>query len=452
MKLVAPVSLPFAAHACGGRLVRPSNTCASFVSIDTRHLEKGAIFFALTGEHASGCQYAAMAERRGAVAMVVDEPHLEDALMQSSLPLIVVDDTLRALGRFAKAMISRCAGVTYVGVTGSCGKSTTKEAISAILSVHGSTVKTPGNLNSEIGLPLSLLKVAPGTRYGVFEMGVDHVGEMKRMVDILKPDVAVLTNIGISHLEKFKSQKVIAHEKGAIFHPGLDAGFISSGCPFKREIEKERGMILGTYAIADLSAQDLGLEGWRLSLGGYKCDVHVLGRHLLSDVAAAVRVARHLGVSDWEIAEGLDSFSPMEGRATVLDGDVTIIKDCYNATLDSTSSMLETISRLSWKGSKIVVLGTMKELGAKSRYAHRTVARKIMESSLDGAFLYGSEMRDAYDLLKREGYQGELCFTEDFGELSEVVTRKVHGGDLCLVKGSRSMAMERIIPVLRQVG
>ena len=452
MRLTAPVSLAFAAHACGGRLVRPNGVSVDSVSIDTRNLEKGALFFALAGENCDGSRFVPLAQSLGAHAAVVAESHVAELLSACSIPLIAVKDSLRALQRFSAHELEKYTHVEYVGVTGSCGKSTTKEAISAILSVHGNTVRTPGNLNSEIGLPLSVLQVGPATRYGVFEMGVDHVGEMGRMLDVMKPDVAVLTNIGISHLEKFHTQRAIAHEKGGIFHPGIGAGFISRGCPFTRQIEKERGLLLGSFDASDLLAEDLGLDGWRLSIANQQCVVHVFGRHLLHDIAAAVQVARYLGVPDIEIAEGLDGFRPMAGRATVLNGEVTIIEDCYNASLDSTSSMLDTIAKVPWKGAKKVVLGTMKELGSASVSAHQEVARHIMRCGFDGAFLYGKEMGTAYLLLKRSGYRGSLVYTDDFDDLRDQVTHGVKRGDLCLVKGSRSMAMERLIPFLRQVG
>ena len=452
MRLVAPVSLTFAAHACGGRLVRPSNTLVGSVSIDTRTLEPGALFFALAGEKRDGAEFVSLAQRLGAKAVVVSEGQASRSLASCTLPVIVVKDSLAALQHFSRTLLAGYSQVEYVGVTGSCGKSTTKEAISAILSVHGNTVKTPGNLNSEIGLPLSVLQVGPQTRYGVFEMGVDHVGEMDRMLNVMKPDVAVLTNIGISHLEKFHTQKAIAHEKGGIFHPDIGAGFIGRGCPFTRQIEKERGLLLGSFDASDLLAEDLGLDGWRLHISEQRCTVHAFGAHLLQDIAAAVRVCRTLGVPDVEIAEGLDGFQPMAGRATVLAGAITIIEDCYNASLDSTRTMLDSMAKVPWKGAKRVVLGTMKELGKASVYAHQEVARHIMRCGFEGTYLFGSEMQSAYELLKHGGYPGSLVYTDDFDDLLEKVTHGVKKGDLCLVKGSRSMAMERLIPYLRQVG
>ncbi len=452
MRLKDPFSLFLVARVCGGRLVRPNGASVDSVSIDTRNLEKGALFFALAGGNCDGSRFVPLAESLGARAAVIAESRVAELLPACSIPLIAVKDTLGALQRFSACELNKYTQVEYVGVTGSCGKSTTKEAISAILSVHGNTVKTPGNLNSEIGLPLSVLQVGPDTRYGVFEMGVDHVGEMGRMLDVMKPDVAVLTNIGISHLEKFHSRRAIAHEKGKIFHPGIGAGFISRGCPFTRQIEKERGFLLGSFDASDLLVEDLGLDGWRLNIADQRCVVHVFGRHLLHDIAAAVRVARYLGVPDVEIAEGLDGFRPMEGRATVLNGEVTIIEDCYNASFDSTSSMLDTMAKVPWKGAKKVVLGTMKELGSASVSAHLEVARRILRCGFDGAFLYGKEMCGAYELLKRSGYQGSLAYTDDFDDLRDQVIHGVRRGDLCLIKGSRSMAMERLIPFLRQVG
>lgn len=453
MRLLHPLPLAWASEVMEGRLDASSPASISSVTTDTRNLEPGALFFALHGANCDGSRYVPAAEKAGAVAAVIRGSDAGFVRAHANLPLILVDDPLTSLWKFSHAMLAPYTDVTYIGVTGSCGKSTTKEAISAILSVHGQTVKTPGNLNSEIGLPLSVLQVGPSTRYGVFEMGVDHVGEMEHMLGVVKPDMAVLTNIGVSHLEKFGTREAIAHEKGGIFHPSLQAGFISSDCDFINQIQQERGLVLGRYASSDLDAEDLGLSGWLLHFGSCQSHVKAMGRHLLTDIAAAVRVARALGISDREIARGLDGFHPLEGRATVIDGDVTIIEDCYNASPDSTCSMLDAMSRLSWRaGGKKVVLGTMKELGPASRSAHQQVARGILSSGIDGAFLFGDEMRDAYSLLKDAGYKGELSYSDDFGDLAAQVQNGVRKGDLCLIKGSRAMMMERLIPVLRRVG
>jgi len=452
MQLTTPYTFREVSRMLGGRLTVGYTPHIDAVSTDSRSLEKGAMFVALPGSSCDGSRYLSQAEHAGASCAVVSVGHFHEAEATCHLPLIVVDDTLQALQRFSHAHLAQFSDVIYAGVTGSCGKSTTKEALAAILSKKGKTAKTPGNLNSEIGLPLSVLSVDKDTRYGVFEMGVDHVGEMAHMLNVVSPDVAILTNIGISHLEKFKTQQAIAHEKGSIFHPGLKAGFIAGGSPFLSQIQQENHVILREYQAASFKASCCGLSGWDLSIGERTCHVNAVGEHLLTDIAGAVAAARFLGADEETICEGLSGFTPMTGRSTVLSGKVTIIEDCYNASLDSTRSILDCISSISWNGNKKVVLGPMKELGEASRNAHEEVARRILRSDIRSTFLYGQEMYDAYKVLKDNDWNGELSFTEDFSKLSDEVSASVRQGDLFLVKGSRAATMERLIPLIRAIG
>lgn len=450
MQLAHPMSLAGTARLLKGTLLH-GDAVFSSVSVDTRSLVKGGLFVALKGSKVDGSAYLKEAETKGASAAIVAKGYSQRAI-ESSIPCIVVDDSLVALQAFAHSYVNTYSKANCIGITGSCGKTTTKDALAAILSVKGKTAKTPGNLNSEIGLPLSVLQLDETYRWGVFEMGVDHEGEMGRMLSVIKPEVGILTNIGISHLEKFGTRERIAHEKGQIFHQAISSGFIGTGSPFIRQIERENHIYLREYGPEGLWAIDRGLEGWDISLYGRKFHVNAVGRHLLTDIAGAIVVAHHLGVTEEEIAEGLDGFTPSLGRTTILDGDVTIIEDCYNSSLDSTNSILECISSLAWKGRKKVALGTMKELGSYSVSAHENVAWKILSSDISSAFLYGHEMEVAYDVLRKNHYRGELAYTEDFDQLTGAVKGSLSHGDLLLVKGSRSMAMERLIPAIRNVG
>jgi UDP-N-acetylmuramoyl-tripeptide--D-alanyl-D-alanine ligase len=440
------------ASLCGGDLVKTGSLSAKDVQFDSRLCSKGTVFFALTGENADGFSFIGSAADKGCSAVVVSREKAAEAkhrLGSSLCAIIAVSDPLRSLQLLAKNYISQFPKVSYVGITGSCGKTTTKEALASITAMMGPTVKTPGNFNSEIGLPLSLLQVQQDTEYGIFEMGIDHVGEMDRMVDMVKPSYALLTNIGISHLEKFGTQETIATEKGKIFHPDLEKGFLNKSCRFCTSLEKKAPHKIDYFGYDDLSFTDLGLDGWAIHSDGQTFFVKCVGRHLLLDVIGAIKVAKSMGATPSQIAQGLEGFVSMKGRSSIINGDVTIIEDYYNASLDSTNSILDYVQSLQWKGYKKAVLGPMKELGAKSVLAHNLIARHLMRSQLDSTFLYGAEMKGAYDLLKRTGYDKPVFFTDDFSELESKVGRDTRRGDLYLVKASRSVAMERIIPVIR---
>ena len=437
------------APLCGAECLRPSRRFIKDVQLDSRQCRPGSLFFALTGENSDGFLYLKSAEKLGACAVVVEASKAQKALSLVSCAVLSVKDVKHSLHALAKAYTTLFSQVQTVGITGSCGKSTTKEATAKILSMLGPTAKTEGNLNSEFGLPLSLFSLDTYDRYGVFELGVDHRGEMDLMVDMLKPSVALLTNIGISHLEKFSKQKTIAEEKAKIFHPSVAKGFITRGCNYASLIQEVSPVALSHYSLDDLKADDLGLLGWRISYHGYQFEVRTVGRHLLEDIAGAIAIGEHFGATAADIAAALDGFQPMKGRSSVDTSDITIIDDSYNASLDSMQSILTYISSLSYRGRKKVVLGPMKELGAKSKDAHHQIARILARSSFSTAYLYGKEMEVARNDLKQLGFLGEVHYTDDFQELEEQVTTFAEKGDLFLLKASRSIAMERLIVPLK---
>lgn len=443
------------AAMCGGLVVRPSERIVEDVQIDSRQCSRNSLFFALDGTREHGLSYVGDAAARGCSAVVVSRSDKERAVAMTQpykCALILVSSPLSALQSLAREYRKMLPQVTSIGITGSCGKSTTKEALAAIASTLGNTIKTPGNFNSEIGLPLSILQLENDTQFGIFELGIDHVGEMDRMVEMLKPDIGLLTNIGISHLEKFTSRLTILEEKGKLFHPGMKMGFVSDDCPYTSALEERSQLRLKQYGFSGVEAVDRGLDGWDLSFEGERFHVSCVGKHLVRDVMGAIQVGLALGADKKDIAEGLEGFRPMQGRSSVHKSGVTIIDDSYNASPDSTSSILSYLKTLAWKGEKKVVLGPMKELGRESKRAHMSVAKQLYTSAMDSAYLYGEEMKGAYDLLRRNGYSNSLYYTDDFKELENHLVKKGRGGDLFLLKASRSVAMERLIPALSQMG
>lgn len=429
------------------------------VTIDSRKCGADSLFVALPGERCDGHAFVQAAVANGAVAVLIDSDHfaqVRHALAGKAVGMIVVPDTLKGLQKFAAAHVARFPRLTKVGVTGSCGKTTTKELVGSILSCMGETARTPGNLNSEIGLPLSVLQIGPKTEFGVFEMGVDHIGEMDSMLKVWRPDYSILTNIGISHVGKMGSIENIAREKSKIFHPELRRGFIAENCEWKPWIDELRGCDLRQFGPSTTQgfegAEDLGLEGWNIAYAGEKMRLRCVGRHSLIDALAAIEVAHEIGANPEQIKAGIEQLTPIDGRSKVINGDVTIIEDCYNASVDSTGNILDYLGSVQWQGGKKVVLGDMKELGEFSQEAHEMVGRKILKVNPQSAFLYGREMESAWNLLRRNGYERTLFFTDDYEELENAVQRDTHKGDLFLLKGSRAMAMERLVPAIRAVG
>lgn len=424
------------------------------VAIDSRLIQKNSLFVCLEGEHFDGHNFIFDAINKGASALLIKKSQIEKVLSnvkKIDVGIIAVDSTLEGLQTLAKNYISQFPNVNYTAITGSVGKSTTKQAVAALLATEGRTVYTPNNLNSEIGLPLSLFQIDETTDFGVFEMGIDHIGEMDRHLYMLEPNQSLITNIAESHIEQLGSRKKIAKEKGKIFHSNLDLAFVSKHCRYKRILSKNINFKPIEYSYSDVKYKDKGLLGVEIFINNEKINLPIIGEHLLEDIVGAITIVKQLGLDNTQIIEGLNNFKPMPGRGSIVDGSVTVIEDCYNASPTSTNAILNYLQRVAWSGHKKVVLGSMKELGRNTKKAHLGIAKALYNNKLESAFLYGKEMENAYYYLKKENYQKDLFYSDNFEELCNAADKNKRDGDLFLLKGSRAMAIERLIPTLQGV-
>lgn len=424
-------------------------TAVAGVTYDSRKVAAGSLYVAVRGARADGRSFIPQAIANGATAVLIEEDGWRDHIVPGAT-YVVAKDPVAALSRFASMEILSNRNFTGIAVTGSCGKTTTKEMIASILSVRHRVRKTPGNLNSDYGLPISLLGMEEGDEYGVFEMGVDGVGQMDRLTRTFPPEIACITNIGITHLEDFGSRDAIAREKGKILLPQT-RGFALGGGDYNPYFKS----IGDLTEVADpfSEAEFLGLDGIRLKLGRERFVMPTVGMHNIQDACLAVAVARECGASDHEIAIGLSELEPLFGRSRVVkEGGLTVIEDCYNATLDSVSDAIRTVDAVRWKGSKHIVLGDMVGLGSASREAHRQVGRALAGTRCPHIYLYGERMEDAFRELVDSGAAGRAFHTPDFETLRKEVASEASLGDLMLIKGSRAMAMERLFDTLREVG
>ncbi len=438
---------------------RRENPWVQHVCVDSRYVQKGSLFIALPGERTDGHRYLKAAVAAGAVALLVSSSnrHLYEQLQLDAcaVSVISVPDTFKSLRDLAENWVSRFPGLVKVAVTGSSGKTTTKEMISAILSGLGTTVKNPGNYNSDIGLPLSVFNITGEHEFGVFEMGTNQHGEIGRMLDVYTPDISLMTNIGTAHIGMFGSQEAIVREKSTIFHETVRQGYIGEDNVWRNYIRKSRQVDLTPFGMKSTpgftGAESLGLGGWKLRYDGEDIHLRLIGLHNLKNALAAVSLASGLGATASQIRSGLEGLEPMEGRSRVIDGKVTVIEDSYNSNVEAAGTIIDYVSELPWNGRKSVVLGSMKELGFATAQAHRVIGRRVAKLSPDGAFLFGKEMESAYRLLKDENYSKKLFYTDEYEELEQHVTGYVESGDLVLLKGSRAMAMERLLSPLSLV-
>ena len=451
------------AKITNGRLLGNKELSFFYCYVDSREVVQDSLFVALAGEKSDGHLFLLDASKNGATIFMVEKSRLSskvaNALVDLGKAIVVVEDCLTALHQIAKAHLEKFPHLIKIGITGSSGKTTTKEIVASILSVKYNTFKTQGNYNSEIGLPLMVLCIESYHQVAVLEMGIDHIGEMERLVGIFNPHYALITSIGTAHIGRFGSQEKLAQEKGKIFSSFNDKCFAVINQNDELAI-KEKGNYLGTsilygvqevakggYEIGSISAVDKGLLGWELSSKDKSKSVlfTLVGKHNILNFAGCYEIAKLLSLDDDDILRGVSTIKPLFGRAAIKPfcNDIILIEDCYNANGESTMATIEFFDNLAVKRRKILLLGAMKELGAMSKDIHESVGRILERSSIDTIFLIGEETLSIYNILNsRLSYKGKFFYFEERQKLFACVGEYKRPGDLWLFKGSRSMALE----------
>ena len=442
------ITLQQAAQWCGGH-IDPKYKDVTFLGAnnDTRKLQPGQLFLALQGAR-DGHDFIPAALEQGAAAVLCTHA-------DGDFPAIVVEDVRLALGMIAKAERKRL-GMKVVAVTGSVGKSTTKEMIYSVLSTTYRTGKTPVNHNNDIGMPMALLAMPEDTQVAVLEMGMNHFREIAYLTDIARPDVGVITNIGTMHIEHLGSKEGILQAKLEILE-GMDkdACIILNGDDSLLWNHQEMGNVQSVYfgmhnARSQVYAENVkqNEEGMtfavRCEQDEFPVELLLEGEHFVPDALAAVAVGLQLGVSTENIQNGLRSFSNMEGRQEIFSIDgYTIIKDCYNAGPESMDAALTVLGNK--PGRRVAVLGDMLELGVRTQAEHYKIGRIAAEKA-DIVLAYGpNSIRVLYGA--RTGGMSESkarAFT-DRNRLVSVLKQIAMPGDVILFKGSRGMRMELVL-------
>lgn len=420
------------------------------ISTDSRSISDGELFFALQGPNFDGHDYVGNAKAHGAAGAVVSNVVADD------IAQITVDDVKQALGRLG-ASWRNSRNVCVVGVTGSNGKTTLKEMIAACLATKAPTLATLGNLNNDIGLPLMLARISEDHEYAVLEMGANHAGEIAYLTGLARPDVVVITNAGAAHLEGFGSIEGVAHAKGEILRndsrPSV-AVLNADDTYFDYWVSlagDSRILSFGFAESADVRAADIvtAADGSQfcLHLPGAPINVSLPlpGLHNVRNACAAAAVASALNVDSVDIKSALEGVAPVAGRLQPLAGinGCTLFDDTYNANPLSVVVAAEFLASL--PGESWLVLGDMKELGDGAVDLHREVGASIRASGVDRLFAIGDLCRHSVD-----GFGEGACWYASIDELVADVSG-VAGSANVLVKGSRSMRMERVVTAMRAV-
>lgn len=487
-----------AAGALGASVHGDGNVRLNGVSTDSRTVAKGNLFVALSGETFDGHDYVAKAAAAGAGAALVLASKVEP-LKTTGIPLIAVeDDTLLALGKLGRSHRDRIR-VPVVGITGSAGKSTAKEMVSAVLSWGGRTVlKTEGNLNNRIGVPLTVMSATPEHAYCVVEMGISFKGEMTELVKIARPDVRVLLNAGHSHLEFLGSPEGVAEEKAHIWDDADASQWMIWNADDDRVTKQanarrfDHKLSFGYSPIAEVRIKDVQATGsgerrvtMQLKGKPLAATLKVFGAHHVMNAAAAAAVGLALGIPHEEIAAGLESrFTPMPGRGDLrrLNGDVLLVDDSYNSNPTSAMAGLTALDEVKGDGRKrtLAALGDMLELGSTARTEHARVGSWAARAGIDRLYLFGPNAPaveagalqnetgatvalppDAASLTPPEiarlaaqasgtGHRPWVKVFDTRAALADALLADLQPGDALLVKGSRGMKMDEVVATLLQ--
>ncbi len=452
--------------ATGGRLIQGKREGVLFrgISTDSRTLLEEELFIALKGTRFNGHDFALEALKKAGGVIVEEEKAREISWNgDPSKVVIAVEDTLRALGDLARER-RRKYRTPVVAITGSNGKTTTKEMIATCLKTTFPVLKTEGNLNNLIGLPLTLLNLTEKERVVVLEMGMNVPGEIRRLTEISEPDVALITNIHPVHLEGMRSIEKIKEEKGELFRRMRQDGSILVNQDDPLVVELAR-TFLGqkiSYGIenpSDVMAKEVQLkeEGtyFHVSMEGEELEIHLplLGRHFVLNALSAIAGATLFGIPLEKAKEALEHFRPFPMRMEYkeLPGQIHLLNDTYNANPRSMEMALETLAEIKGEGRSIAVLGDMLELGEFGEEAHRWIGRRVSELKIDLLITFGEKTRILKDSAIHHGMKPERTFTaKDHEEAILWLDQMIREGDWILVKGSRGMAMEKIVEGLIQ--
>ncbi|MCL2214521.1 MAG: UDP-N-acetylmuramoyl-tripeptide--D-alanyl-D-alanine ligase [Treponema sp.] len=427
------------------------------VSIDSRSVKEGALFFALSGSRNDGHCFVDAAFGAGAAAAVVESSKIESYNLVSlaqkmEKDLIIVENTLKSLQDSARIYLEKFPTLLKIGITGSSGKTTTKEIASAIISCEKNVIKNEGNLNSETGLPLSVFQVRACHEVGIFELGMNRQDEILEIAEVLKPNIALVTNIGSAHIEFFGSKEKIVNEKKCIykFLKGGDIALIPANDEYAMMLVQGISANIKYYSVKNFKefegVRNLGLDGTEIIWAGDNIHFNLPGKHNLDDAMAAIAIAKEIPVSGKSIKKGLESVQPLFGRLEVLSGRTTVVRDCYNASPESTAKSIEFCDSLEWPGRKVYVIADMLELGKNSVSEHQKLAFLLSVSQAKMIYLFGKETEAAASCLEEN--KRSFFHSCDIAELSAAIDCFVRRGDLVLLKGSRGCALERLTEML----
>lgn len=454
------------ALATGGKLLGPEALFQKEivnVVTDSRKIESGCLFAAIRGERADGHAYIRQTMKDGAGAVLAE--YLPEGVTPE-IPVILTDDTRKALRDLAAYYLDQMK-IPTVGIIGSAGKTSTKEMVAAILSQRFRVLKTEGNFNNELGVPLTVFRIREEHQIAVIEMGINHFGEMSRLAAIVRPDTVVMTNIGTAHLEFLKDRDGILRAKSEVFeYLRPESRVILNGDDDKLvTLQMVQGRKPLFYAVENTQAEIRAESVKTIGIENVSCEIITpenrfsvmipgSGMHIVSNALAGTAVGCRYGLTPKEIADGIAAYKSLAGRFQIVKTDmVTVIDDSYNANPTSMKASLRVLQNAS--GRKVAVLGDMGELGGDSDRMHREVGEAAGSMDLDVLYCIGSLGRyiaeGAEESAEKNRHGISIRWFPDIERFMSGLSEYVRQGDTVLVKASRFMAFEKIVGGLKEL-
>ncbi len=435
----------------GASAVRQDEIARAY-SIDSRTVGPGELFFAVKGERLDGHDFVEAALEKGAVSAVVRKDQVHRYTEKTRL--LAVDDTLIALQTLATA-VRKLWGRPLVGITGSAGKTTTKEAVAHVLASRFRVLKSEGNFNNHFGLPLMLLKLEPEHEVAVIEMGMSHAGEIRALAKIAQPEIGVVTNVAPVHLEFFDSLAGIARAKYELVEslPPNGTAVLNTDDEYVSQFGRDfKGKILmyGTRVTADVRSENIhthGAEGSSFDVvtsgGRERASLALVGEHNILNALAAVAVGLALGLKLSQCTAALATLAPPDQRGQVLQvGNITVINDCYNSNPKALRAMVDALAAMNAK-RRIVVAGEMLELGPAADEMHRGAGQHAAERKIDVLLGVRGLAQAMVESARRAGVRAEFVATPE--EAGEWLAREARDGDVVLLKASRGVKLENAL-------
>jgi UDP-N-acetylmuramoyl-tripeptide--D-alanyl-D-alanine ligase len=451
--LMNPTSLDEIAQHAGGELSDAAgNIFVDKISTDSRTLKPGELFVALRGEHFDGHKFVEAAASAGAAGAIVDVAWTGKT--SANFALIHVEDTLEAYQNLA-ANYRRSLSLRVIAITGSNGKTSTKDFAAAVLARKFRVTKTEGNFNNHVGLPRTMLEATSQDEIGVWEIGMNHPGEIAALAKLAAPDAAIITNIGLAHIEFMGSREAIAREKGALAEAVGSNGsvILNADDAFSKSIaQRARGNVMfvgttgGTIRATDITQSSDGSE-FTICENAHRCraQLPVPGLHMVQNALLAVAAGRVFGLSLEESAAGLAAAPLTKARLQIKEiSGVQFIDDSYNANPDSMKAALRTLVELDASGKRIAVLGEMRELGDESEHSHHEVGQTAAEFRIDHLIAIGEVATNITSAARDAGLRN-VAAAASTTEAAEMLADIAEPGDLVLVKGSRAARTELVI-------